>query len=173
MEFDEKSTILTIATTAIDQELAAVLTNTWYNKIQTYYVLKYTESSKKTLAELTHKSDSIYSLLSSAESGLATGSDKLGMIKTFDRLPTSLAVRNLQMYGAMYAEVIKNKETPDFILKSNTPYFQTLDEPRLPIKGDKGKGLIVMTLLGMIAGGFVFSGFMIGRTVWQEMMQGE
>jgi hypothetical protein len=173
LEFDEKSTILTIATTAIDQELAAVLTNTWYNKIQTYYVLKYTESSKKTLAELTHKADSLCSLLSGAESGLATGSDKLGMIKTFDRLPTSRAGRNLQMYGAMYAEVIKNKETSDFILKSETPYFQTLDEPRLPIKGDKGKGLIVMTILGMIAGGFVFSGFVIGKTVWQEMIQGE
>jgi len=109
IEFDEKSTILKIATTAIDQELSAALTNSWYDKIQVFYVLKSTESSKKTLEELTVKADSIFSLLNGAESGLATGSDKLGLVKTYDRLPTSRSGRNLQMYGAMYAEVIKNK----------------------------------------------------------------
>ena len=172
LEFDEKSTILKIATTAIDQELSAALTNSWYDKIQVYYVLKSTEGPKKTLEELTHKADSIYGLLSGAESGLATGSDKLGLVKTYDRLPTSRSGRNLQMYGAMYAEVIKNKETSDFILKSETPYFQKLDEPRLPIAGDNGLGLIVMMILGMIAGGFVFIGFVIGRILWHDLMQG-
>lgn len=170
--FDEKSTILTIATNSIDQELSAALTNSWYDKMQFYYVLKSTEASKKTVEELTLKADSLFSLLSGAESGLATGSDKLGLVKTYDRLPTSRSGRNLQMYGAMYAEVIKNKETADFILKSETPYFQKLDEPRLPIEEDEGFGLIVMMILGMIAGGFVFSGFVIGRILWHDLMQG-
>jgi len=172
LEFDEKSTILKIATTAIDQELSAALTNSWYDKIQVYYVLKSTESSKKTLEELTVKADSIFSLLNGAESGLATGSDKLGLVKTYDRLPTSRSGRNLQMYGAMYAEVIKNKETSDFILKSETPYFQKLDEPRLPIEGDNGLGWKLSMILGMIAGGFIFSGFVIGRILWHDLMQG-
>jgi hypothetical protein len=173
LEFDEKSTILKISTTAIDQELSAALTNSWYDKIQVYYVLKSTEGPKKTLQELTVKADSIYGLLSGAESGLATGSDKLGLVKTYDRLPTSRSGRNLQMYGAMYAEVIKNKETSDFILKSETPYFQKLDEPRLPINGDNGLGWKLNMILGMIAGGFVFSGFVIGRILWKDLMQGE
>ena len=173
LEFDEKSTILKIATTAIDQELSAALTNSWYDKIQVYYVLKSTEGPKKTLKELTHKADSIFSLLNGAESGLATGSDKLGIITTYDRLPTSRAGRNLQMYGAMYAEVIKNKETSDFILKSETPYFQKLDEPRLPIEGDEILGWKLSMILGMIAGGFVFSGLVIGRILWKDLMQGE
>jgi hypothetical protein len=173
LEFDEKSTILTIATTAIEQELSAALTNSWYDNIQVYYVLKSTEGPKKTLRELTHKADSLFSLLSGAESGLAIGNDKLGIITTYDGLPTSRAGRNLQMYGAMYAEVIKNKETSDFILKNETPYFQKLDEPILPIEKNKGLGLIVKTILGMIAGGFVFSGFVIGRILWKNLMQGE
>ena len=173
LEFDEKSTILKIATTSIDQELSAALTNSWYDKIQVYYVLKSTEASKKTLEELTVKADSIYGLLSGAESGLATGSDKLGLVKTYDRLPTSRSGRNLQMYGAMYAEVIKNKETSDFILKSETPYFQKLDEPRLPLGGSNGLGWKLSMIIGMIAGGFVFSGFVIGRILWHDLMQGE
>ena len=72
------------------------------------------------------------------------------------------------MYGAKYAEVIKNKETSDLILKSETPYFQKLDEPRLPIAGDNGLGLIVMMISGMIAGGFV-----IGQILWHDLMQGQ
>jgi hypothetical protein len=173
LEFDEKSTILKITTTAIEQELSAALTNSWYDNIQVYYVLKSTEGPKKTLQELTHKADSLFSLLSGAESGLAIGKDKLGIITTYDGLPTSRAGRNLQMYGAMYAEVIKNKETADFILKNETPYFQKLDEPRLPLKGDNGLGWKLSIILGMIAGGFVFSGFVIGRILWQDLMQGE
>ena len=172
IEFDKKSTILKIATTAMDQELSAALTNSWYDKIQVYYILKSTEGSKKTLNELTVKADSIFSLLNGAESGLAKGSDKLGVIKNNDRLPTSRSGRNLQMYGAMYAEVIKNKETSDFILKSKTPYFQKLDEPRLPIEEDNGLGWKLSMILGMIAGGFVFSGFVIGRILWHDLMQG-
>jgi hypothetical protein len=173
LEFDEKSTILKIATTAIEQELSAALTNSWYDKIQVYYVLKSTEGPKKTLQGLTLKADSLFSLLNGAESGLATGSDKLGMIKIYDRLPTSRAERNLQMYGAMYAEVIKNKETSDFILKNETPYFQKLDEPRLPLSGDEGLGWKLSMILGMIASGFVFSGLVIGRILWKNLMQGE
>ena len=171
--FDEKSTILTITTTAIEQELSAALTNSWYDNIQVYYVLKSTEGPKKTLQELTHKADSIYMLLSGAESGLAIGNDKLGIITTYDGLSTSRAGRNLQLYGAMYAEVIKNKETSDFILKSETPYFQKLDEPRLPLEGDNGLGWKFSIILGMIVGGFVFSGFVIGRILWKDLMQGE
>jgi hypothetical protein len=73
----------------------------------------------------------------------------------------------------MYAEVIKNKETSDFILKSETPYFQKLDEPRLPLEEDKGLGWKLNMILGMIAGGFVFSGLVIGRILWKDLMQGE
>jgi hypothetical protein len=76
------------------------------------------------------------------------------------------------MYGAMYAEVIKNKETADFILKSETPYFQKLDEPRLPLGGSNGLGWKLSMILGMIAGGFVFSGLVIGRILWKDLMQG-
>ena len=133
-------------------------------------MLKSTESSKKTLAELTHKAESLYSLLSGAESGLATGSDKLGMIKTFDRLPISRAGRNLQMYGAMYAEVIKNKETSDFILKSETPYFQKLDDFRLPLNGDNDLGWKLSLIVWIIAGVFLFSGVVICRILWQNLM---
>ena len=173
LDFDEKSTILTITTTTEEQELSKALTMSWYDKVQVFYVQKSTEASKKTLEELTHKADSIYNLLNGAESGLATGSDKLGLVKTYDRLPTSRAGRNLQIYGAMYAEVIKNKETSDFILKSETPYFQKLDEPRLPLNGDNGLGWKLSMILGMIAGGFVFSGLVIGRILWKDLMQGE
>ena len=173
LEFDEKSTILKIATTAIEQELSAALTNSWYDKIQVYYVLKSTEGPKKTLQELTLKADSLFSLLNGAESGLAISKDKLGIITTYDGLPTSRAGRNLQLYGAMYAEVIKNKETTDFMLKNETPYFQKLDEPRLPLNEDNGLGWKLSMILGMIAGGFVFSGLVIGRILWKDLMQGE
>ena len=118
------------------------------------------------------KADSIFSLLNGVESVLGMGSDKLGLGKTYNRPHTSRSGRNLQMYGAMYAEVIKNKETSDLILKSETPYFQKLDEPRLPIAGDNGLGLIVMMILGMIAGCFVFSGFVTGRILWYDLIPG-
>lgn len=162
IEYDEESTILTIYGTTEFPDLSVEIAKVWYDKVLTFYVKNSTERQQKTLDELTAKSDSIYSLLVGSETGLAKGTDKLGLIKAMDNLPTAQQSRNMQMYAAMYAEVIKNKETTEFILKSQTPYFQAIDIPTLPLKKMNKRGWFMWSVIGLIAGGLLGIGLVVG-----------
>ena len=70
----------------------------------------------------------------------------------------------------MYAEVIKNKETAHFILKSETPFFQVVDQSELPISAVP-KGLVKQLVTGGFLGAFLLSLFFLGRTVYKQTME--
>jgi uncharacterized protein involved in exopolysaccharide biosynthesis len=162
IEYDDESTILEIHGVTESPDLSIELAKVWYEKVLTFYVKNSTERQQKTLNELTIKSDSIYNLLVGSETGLARGSDKMGLIKAIDNLPTAQQSRNMQMYSAMYAEVIKNKETTEFILKSQTPYFQAIDIPLMPLKKVNKRGWFMWSIIGCIAGGIMGIGLIVG-----------
>jgi hypothetical protein len=50
-----------------------------------------------------------------------------------NQLPKMRNLRRLEMYGAMYVEVVKNQPTAEYLLKSQTPYFQEIDVPFLSL----------------------------------------
>ena len=86
----------------------------------------------------------------------------LDLIKMYDNLPTAQSTRDMQMYTAMYAEVIKNRETTEFILKGQTPYFQIIDSPILPLKKENKRGWVMWALIGFMIGSMMCSGIIIG-----------
>lgn len=155
IDYDDESTIISIVGLTESPELSLILSQIWYDKLSVFYINKTIERQEKTLDQLTYKSDSIYSLLIGAETGLAKGTDKMGLIKSIDNLPTAQQSRNMQMYSAMYAEVVKNKETSEFILRSQTPYFQTIDSPILPLKKVLKRGWLMWSLIGGFLGGLI------------------
>jgi uncharacterized protein involved in exopolysaccharide biosynthesis len=59
-----------------------------------------------------------------------------------------------QLYGTVYAEVLKNLETLKLDLARETPIIQIIDTPRYPLKKDK-LGKIKGTALGGIFAGFM------------------
>jgi hypothetical protein len=155
IDYDDESTIISINGSTESPELSLVISKSWYDKISKFYIKKSTERQQKTLDQLIAKSDSIYTLLVGAETGLAKGTDKMGLIKSIDNLPTARQSRNMQMYSAMFAEVVKNKETADFILRNKTPYFQTIDLPILPLKKALKRGWLMWSLIGGFLGGLI------------------
>ena len=162
IDYDDESTIISINGLTESPELSLVISKSWYDKISKFYIKKTTERQQKTLDQLIAKSDSIYTLLVGAETGLAKGTDKMGLIKSIDNLPTAQQSRNMQMYVAMFAEVVKNKETTEFILRSKTPYFQIIDIPTLPLKKVLKRGWLMWSILGCIAGCLIAIGIIIG-----------
>lgn len=162
IEYDDESTILEIYAVTEFPDLSVELAKVWYDKVLTFYVKNSTERQQKTLDELTIKSDSIYNLLVGSETGLAKGSDKMGLIKAVDNLPTAQQSRNMKIYSSMYAEVIKNKETTEFILKNKTPYFQAIDIPTMPLKKVSKRGWFICSIIGCLAGALLSVGFIVG-----------
>jgi hypothetical protein len=87
-----------------------------------------------TYNQLTNSADTIYRLLYGYEQALASYADQSrGIILMQNHLPKRRDQRRLEMLGAMYVAVIKNQQTAEYLLKSQTPYFQEIDVPFLPL----------------------------------------
>lgn len=152
--FNEESTIMNIQSNSINEDLSVAIANSWYDKLSNFYIQKSTERQEKTYETLRTKADSVYGLLTGSESSLARSSDLLGLVKNTDYLPQARSNRNIQMYSTMYAEIIKNKETAEFILKSETPFFQIIDEPLKPLN-KSNNSFLLQIIVGAILGSLI------------------
>lgn len=152
IQYDEESTIMEVTCSSVNETLSINLSNSWYNYLSDFYISKSIERQQSTFQALKQKSDSIYRLLVGSESSLASNTEMLGLVKASDFLPRSRSSRNMQMYATMYAEVIRNKETAEFLLKNETPFFQVIDLPMAPLIKSKNSPIIIFFLFCFIGG---------------------
>lgn len=155
LSYNEESTILALKSMTFSENLSIALARLWYEKLSKFYINKSVERQQSTYDALKHKTDSIYGLLVGNERNAARFQDQSrGMLLNQNKLPLIQSMRNQEIFGAMYGEVLKNKETAEFMLKSSTPFFQILDEPELPLNSSGGLSIISIifaSLLGMLS----------------------
>ena len=151
-----------------DEELALVISFVWYDNLSSYFMNSAIAPQQHNLKMLTAKADSIFALLNGAESSFAVNSDKLGVINMQNKLPVGRSSRNMQMYGTMYGEVIKNKETVEFMLKTSTPSLEVLDTPFAPLEPQK-RGTVLMLVLGCLIGAVLSVGWFAVRIFFRKM----
>lgn len=133
--FLEESGILKIVGSTKNADLSIILANKLFEKLSDFYISKSVERQKTTYDQLTQKVDSIGRLISSSERSLANFSDQSkGVLLNQNRIPLARNQRKLQMYGVMYEEALRNQQTAEFLLNSQTPFFQVIDTPYLPLK---------------------------------------
>ncbi len=169
--YNEDSGILHINTSLGQQELAAAITNTTFDKLSDYYVKKTVEAQKTTYDVVKFKTDSIEALLKIKESNLASVVDKTHFAQTSKvRLKESRLKRDVMKLSTMYGESLKNLELADFSLKTNTPFVQVIDRPLLPLKGEK-PSLIKSLIIGIFLGLFIGAFFVITRKIYRDAME--
>jgi hypothetical protein len=169
ISFEKKSNVFaTKVTVEDDEELALAISLVWYDNLSSYFMNSAIAPQQRNLKMLTAKADSIFALLNGAESSFAVNSDKLGVINMQNKLPVGRSSRNMQMYGTMYGEVIKNKETVEFMLKTSTPSLEVLDTPFAPLTPEK-RGTILMLVLGCLAGAVLSVGWFAVRFFFKKI----
>ncbi len=169
ISFDKKSNVIATKVIVEDyEELALAISLVWYDNLSSYFMNSAIAPQQRNLKMLTAKADSIFALLNGAESSFAVNSDKLGVINMQNKLPVGRSSRNIQMYGTMYGEVIKNKETVEFMLKTSTPSLEVLDTPFAPLEPTK-RGTILMVVLGCLAGAVLSLGWFAVRFFFKKI----
>lgn len=169
ISFEKKSNIIATAVVVEDdEELALAISLVWYDNLSSYFMNSAIAPQQRNLETLTAKADSIFALLNGAESSFAVNSDKRGVINMQNKLPVGRSSRNMQMYGTMYGEVIKNKETVEFMLKTSTPSLEVLDTPFAPLEPIK-RGTILMVALGCLVGSILSVGWFSVRIFFRSI----
>jgi uncharacterized protein involved in exopolysaccharide biosynthesis len=150
--YDLESTILRISASTPSASLSIKLAETSFDKLAEFYIDKAIQSQRATYIQLKNKADSVAALLSGNEKSYAQNSDfNQGLVLNSDRLSQARSMRNIEVYATMYGEVLKNKETAEFMLNSQTPYFQAIDSPYLPLYNQNKFSLIgtILFVLGV------------------------
>ncbi|MDB4161954.1 Wzz/FepE/Etk N-terminal domain-containing protein [Bacteroidia bacterium] len=155
LSIDKKTNVLKIAFSSNSAELSWILATRLYDLLSNHYVEKTTGSQKYNYELLTHKKDSIYELLVSAEQNFAKTTDRSrGFVLAQDRVPSLENRRKIEIYSQMYSELLTRQQTAEFMLFTSTPIFQVLDYPLLPLSNSNQIMPLNIIIFGIV--GFIF-----------------
>jgi hypothetical protein len=153
---DKNKGLVFVNFTSNDEVFSKVFVENLIEQTIQFYIDARTHNSRKNIDMMQHTADSIKALYDAAlYGGAAISQVNVNRANQLAAVPRLQEESKAQLYGAVYAEVLKNLETLKLDLSRETPIIQVVETPRYPLKKNKfGK------LKGIAWGGFV-SGVLI------------
>jgi len=150
---DESQGIYVVSTNSVNETFSYYLTKYLVAVTSAFYIDTKLSSAKKSLAMLQNEADSIRNILGGAITSVGTEADRTFNLNPAYQVQRSGAQQSqvrVSALGTAYGEVLKNLEIAKISLQKETPLYQVIDEPVLPLLQEKpGK------LMSLIAGGFI------------------
>jgi hypothetical protein len=172
-DYNEDTNIMSIDVSTTDEALSLALAERMFEALSNYYVNKAIEKQLKTYTVVSAKKDSVLNVLKSTEYQLANFKDShRGLVMRTDQLSELRLQREITALAAMYAEVLKNTEVADFSLKNKMPFIQVIDAPLSPIRPTE-LSLLRKLLIGILVGGAIGSFYVVGRSVYRDLIAGK
>jgi len=142
--------------TSKDEEYSKLFVENLMDQTSTFYKETKTAQAVENLNMVQKTADSVRHLYETAlEHSSSLSSVNVNRAMQTAMVPKLKQEYDVQLYGTVYAEVLKNLETLKLDLARETPIIQIIDKPRFPLKKDKlGK------IKGVALGG-IFAGFLI------------
>ena len=160
---DKKSSFLFIKVKSINEEFAFLFSQKLVQEATDMYIDMKVGKSKKSLASLQARVDSVQRVLDGTMRSAAVGMDQsLGLISMAPRVSTTKKQMETQMLGTIFAELTKNLELTKFTLGREEPVIQIVDAPTMPLLKE-GKGRVKFTIIGGFLAGFLMLGFLVGK----------
>lgn len=127
--------IITLNFTTKNEELSKQFIDHLYLVLSNFYIQKSTLKQLRSYELISHRADSIKAVLFEREGEGASYADQnKGLVRMQGRIELERAKRDVEMLSLMYAEVLKNQEVARFTLENQTPVFQVIDAPTLPLE---------------------------------------
>ena len=160
---DKKLSFFALNTTMRDEALSALFSTRLMKEASDFYIQTKTKRMRTNVDRLQHRADSIELLLN--DKTLSTSASNKILIDlnpayTEARVNNEVQERDKRVLQTIYSEIIKNLEVSRSMLIQETPTFQIVDEPEIPLKKNKlkyPKGII----LGMFFAGLIYSLYLL------------
>jgi hypothetical protein len=167
---NKKINVVYVNLTTKNEEFSKLFVDNLMDQTYEFYKETRTAQSKMNIDKMQHTADSIKMLYESALYRSA-GISQIN-INTASQLavvPRLKEEYNVQLYGAVYAEVLKNLETLKLDMARETPIVQIIDKPIYPlkvVKWGKMKGLVI----GGMSGGLLIVLYLFGVFYLKKML---
>lgn len=172
-KIDKKLSIVKVEVSTTNELFSKEFAEALVNVVSTFYIETKTKKQTANVAILQHQTDSVRQELNRAISGVARSTDdipNLNPARQVLRASSQQRQVDVQANTAILTELVKNLELSKLSLRKETPLFQVIDKPILPLRVERlGK------LRGLVNGGFV-AGFLtvlvlLSRRILRNMLQ--
>lgn len=171
MRKDKKISIVNVDFTSKNELFSKLFVENLMDQTYQFYKETKTSQSRANVNMMQHTADSIKALYEGAlYKGAGYSQVNINQALQFAAVPRIKQENNAQLYGTVYAEVLKNLETLKLDMARETPLVQMIDEPRLPLQKDKlgkGKGIV----MGGLIGGFIILVYLLGVSYIRDMQK--
>ncbi|MEP6514104.1 MAG: hypothetical protein ABJA79_09550 [Parafilimonas sp.] len=171
---DKDQSIYNVTTTSTNEIFSYYLTKYLVDVTSAFYIDTKTSTAKKNLTMLQHESDSLRFLLGGAITNAASETDQtfnLNPAYQVKRSASQQSQARATVLGTAYGEIVKNLEIAKITLLRETPLYQIIDEPVLPLEMEKESRLKWM-LIGGFLGGVLILTVLIGRKIILDVTRG-
>ncbi|MGB4413972.1 MAG: hypothetical protein WBI53_03690 [Paludibacter sp.] len=170
---NKKVSIVNVNFTSKDEMFSKLFVEKLMDQTYRFYKETKTSQSRANINMMQHTADSIKGLYETAlYKGAGFSQVNVNQALQFAAVPRIKQENNAQLYGTVYAEVLKNLETLKLDMARETPIVQIIDTPRLPLEKEK-LGKIKGVFTGGILGGFLIVAYLLGSLYVKELMKKE
>jgi len=135
-----------------DEQFSALFATNLMENVGKYYVSTITRTARATLSVLNHQLDSIREQLYGAMNHVASFSDKnINLVRQGPQVEQQKSSLKMQVNAAMYQQLISAVETAKMNLQKETPLFEIVDRPILPLDR-KSPNRILWLTIGLFCG---------------------
>ncbi len=162
---DKNKGLVNVAFTSKNEVFSKLFIENLINQTIQFYIETRTGQSSMNIEKMEHTADSIKRLYEEALYSSASIS-QVNINTAFQTaaVPRIKQENNAQLYGAVYAEVLKNLETLKLEMARQAPIIQLIETPRYPLKKDK-LGKMKALVIGGFTGGFLILIILLGKRV--------
>ncbi len=167
---DKRVDIVNVSYFSKDEDFSKTFVETLID--QTYHFYKESKLSQNriNIKMMELKADSIRNLYeSSIYSGAGYSQLNINEAIQLAAVPKIKQQANAQLYGTVYAEVLKNLETLKLEMARETPIMQIIDTPTLPLE-KKRLGPFMGIALGGLVGGILIISFLLLKRKLKEIL---
>lgn len=167
---NKKIDIVDLNFTSYNEKFSKVFVETLIDQTYKFYKETRTAQSKKNIDMMEHRADSIRNLYEKAlYKGAGISSVNVNTALQVASVPRLKQEYDVQLYGTVYAEVLKNLETLKFDMLRETPIFQIIDQPVYPLRKTK-LGTIKGFVFGGLVGGILILTYLFGTFYLKEKL---
>ncbi len=164
--------IYAVTTTSKDPVFAYYLTKYLVDATSSFYIATKTSSATSNLKMLQHETDSLRSVLGGAITSAGSLTDQTFNLNPAYQVQRSGAQESqarASALGQAYGQALQSLEIAKISLQKETPLYQVIDEPTLPLIADK-PGKLLSLIAGGLIGGFLICCILIGRKAYKSFL---
>lgn len=160
---DKKADIISVQLEDTDELFAKLYVENLVRTVIDYYIDYRSQKSRQNVQLLQRQTDSVKGLLTGNIIDIAVTNDlNVNPLRQVTRTGVQRKQVDMQVNGALYAELAKNLEMSKITLRREMPFIQLIDLPVLPLEKRKMGRLKGAVLFG-IMGAFLAIGYFVMR----------